>query len=56
MSVLFFITTLVVDITIIIMTSHGIFNRENLFWNIIAITLGTLSLMLLFFGTFLEMT
>lgn len=56
MSVLFYITTLVIDITIIIMTSHEIFNGENLFWNIIAITLGTLSLMLLLFCSFLEMT
>lgn len=56
MSVLFFITTLVVDITIIIMASHEIFNGENLFCNMLAITLGTLSLMLLFFCTFLEMT
>ena len=49
MSVLFYITTLVVDITIIIMASHEIFNGENLFCSILAITLGTLSLMLLFF-------
>ena len=47
MSVLFFITTLVIDITIIIMSSHEIFNGENLFCNVLAITLGTLSLMLL---------
>lgn len=56
MSVLFFITTLVVDITIIIMSSHEIFNGENLFCNMLAITLGTLSLTLLFFCTFLEMS
>lgn len=56
MSVLFFITTLVIDITIIKMSSHEIFNGENLFCNVLAITFGTLSLMLLFFCAFLEMT
>lgn len=49
MSVLFYITILVIDITIIIMDSDEIFDGENLFCNILAITLGTLSLMLLFF-------
>lgn len=38
------------------MASHEIFNEENLFCNMLAITLATLSLMLLFFCTFLEMT
>lgn len=49
MSVLFYITIIVIDITIIIMDSDEIFDGENLFCNILAITLGTLSLMLLFF-------
>ena len=56
MSILFYITTLVIDITIIIMSSHKIFNGENLFCNMLAITLGTLSLMLLFSCTLLEMS
>ena len=56
MSVLFYITTLVIDIAIIIDASHEIFDGENLFWNILVITLATLLLMLLFFGTLLEMT
>ena len=38
------------------MSSHEIFDGENLFWNILSIILATLSLMLLFFGTFLEMS
>ena len=56
MSVLFYITTLVIDIAIIIDASHDISDGENLFWNILVITLATLSLMLIFFCTFLEMT
>ena len=49
MSVLFYITTLVIDITIIIIASYEIFEGENLFWNILVITLATLLWMLLFF-------
>ena len=56
MCVLFYITTLVFDIAIIIDASHEISDGENLFWNILVITLATLSLMLLSFGTLLEMT
>lgn len=51
-----YITTLVIDIIAIIMASYEIFNGENLPSNILAITLGTLSLMLLFYSIFLEMT
>lgn len=56
MSVLFYITTLVIDIAIIIDASHEISDGENLFWNILVITLATLSLMLLLFCSLLEMT
>ena len=56
MCVLFYITTLVFDIAIIIDSSHEISDGENLFWNILVITLATLLLMLLSFGTLLEMT
>lgn len=38
------------------MSSIEIFDGENLFCNILIITLGTLSLMLLLFCSFLEMT
>ena len=56
MSVLFYITTLVIDIAIIIDASNDISDGENLLWNILVITLATLSLMLIFFCTLLEMT
>ena len=56
MSVLFYITTLVIDITIIIMALNEIFDGENSPFYILVMILATLSLMLLFFCTFLEMT
>ena len=55
MSVLFYFT-LVIGIAILRDASYEISDGENLFWNILVITLATLSLMLLFFGTLLEMT
>lgn len=51
-----YISTLVIDVSIIIMSSCEIFDGENSFGDILTITLATLSLMLLFYSIFLEMT
>lgn len=56
MCVLLYITILTIDVSIIIMSSCEIFDGENSFGDILTITLGTLSLMLLFYSIFLEMT
>lgn len=56
MCVLLYILIIVIDIAIIIMCTYEIFDGENSFCNILIITLGTLSLMLLFYSIFLEMS
>lgn len=56
MCVLLYILIIVIDIAMIIMSADEIFDGDNSFGNILTITLGTLSLMLLFYSIFLEMT
>lgn len=56
MCVLLYILIIVIDIAMIIMSAYEIFDGDNSFGNILTITLGTLSLMLLFYSIFLEMT